>query len=186
MTFPTHLMHIRTKWRIVLSLGALSCAAGVLGTSLFAAHMVSAGFTGSVRQELTFGEEILPGHVFYPAVMALDRVQLELTPQSERVLLEVEYAHRRLSYATRLLEQNRTEVALTTITKAEKYLQEASRAAIAQGVPKPVKQHLVRSLEYHQKLIQEISPSFSDSERAVLDKISAENQTALTALQVSI
>lgn len=183
LTYP---MHIRTKWRVFLSLGALGFASTVLGVSLFSTHMASAGFTGNVRQELSFDEDIIPGHVLYPIVMTIDRVQLEIAPPSEKLFLEVEYADRRLAYAKLLLEQDRSDIALTTVTKAEKYLQQAARSAMVQDTAKPVKLYIIRAMQYHQKVIPTLASKFNDPQRAILDKISAENLEIITLLQTGI
>jgi len=74
-------------------------------------------------------KEILPDHSLYPALMAADRFRLAMADRERRLYLQTAYANRRLFYAHRLLEKGQLELSLTTLTKAEKYLNQALREA---------------------------------------------------------
>lgn len=69
---------------------------------------------------------ILPDHFLYPIKMIRDRIRLSLTTdplkKAEQFLL---YADKRLGAAKALIEGGKQELGLTTLTKAEKYLEQA-------------------------------------------------------------
>jgi len=69
---------------------------------------------------------ILPDHFLYPLKMIRDRIWLFLTtdPLKKGELL-LKFADKRLLIAQQLIDKGKTELGVTTITKAEKYLERA-------------------------------------------------------------
>ena len=66
--------------RLVLSSLALICGLSILGLSLTSAVTSVQSATGSFEasnRRFYVNEEILPDHIAYPALMALDRAKLE-------------------------------------------------------------------------------------------------------------
>ncbi len=165
------------KTRLLLSTLALFFAVGVLALSLIEVQAVYAGNkTTTERKQLYFGKDILPDNLMYPALMAIDRIQLETAPNSERIFLEMEYANRRLGYAQQLLNDNKESLALTTALKAENYLQNAVHDAQVLQAPSSVTQRLSKTLLYHIQQLKELSPKFTDSNRSEIDKIIEQDQ----------
>lgn len=104
----------------------------VLLASLLAANRTSTGDTTRLMaRKIYFSKTILPDHVFYPIVMVSDRMKLETSTYEEQLVLRVEYAERRYQYAEKLLEKDQPELALTTISKAQKYLFAAGNGVLA-------------------------------------------------------
>lgn len=69
---------------------------------------------------------ILPDHPLYPLKMVRDKVWLFLTrDQIKRAELLLLFADKRLGAAKALIEGGKQELGLTTLTKAEKYLEQA-------------------------------------------------------------
>jgi HEPN domain-containing protein len=69
---------------------------------------------------------LLPDHFLYPIKMLRDRIWLELTTDPlERAELLLKLADKRLWAAQMLIEEGKNSLAVTTATKAEKYLQRA-------------------------------------------------------------
>ncbi len=67
---------------------------------------------------------ILPDHPLYWLKMVRDRVQLILSRnQIEKTKLLLLYADKRAAAAEKLLQKNKEQLAITTFTKAEKYLE---------------------------------------------------------------
>lgn len=114
------------------SLALLCFGTFILATSLMTANKISVG-DGSrlMTRRMYVGEAILPDHVLYPALMIGDRVKLETASTENQVLLRVEYADRRFRYARELLEKEQPVLALTTLTKSQKYLFAASNEILA-------------------------------------------------------
>ena len=117
--------------RIGLILVALCFGFLLLGLSLKqivseAGAVMEASGSGEVDYYLAY-PGMLPDHPFYWAKMVRDRVMLivERNPQKrlERLLL---YADKRIGAAEVLAEGNKPELAVSTATKAEKYLEQAA------------------------------------------------------------
>lgn len=69
---------------------------------------------------------ILPDHFLYPLKMVRDKVWLFLTrDQVKRAELLLLFADKRLGAAKALIEGGQQELGLSTLTKAEKYLEQA-------------------------------------------------------------
>lgn len=83
-----------------------------------------------VDYDLTWGGKIYPGllpdHFLYPLKMIRDQIRLFLTtdPLKKAELLLV-YADKRLAAAKALIEKDEVDLGITTLTKAEKYLEKA-------------------------------------------------------------
>lgn len=164
------------KTRFLLSMIALLFAGAVLFLSLYSAHEAFAENKGAAsRQQLSFTEDVLPDNTLYPALMVMDRVQLETAPNSERIFLEMEYANRRLGYAQRLLQKDKQSLAISTLTKAENYLHQAAQDAQKLQVSSSVNIRIAEDLKYHSTAIQNMKGEFTDSYRSVLDKLIQEN-----------
>jgi len=69
---------------------------------------------------------ILPDHTLYPLKMLRDRVWLFLTTDSlKKAELNLLFADKRLGAAKALVEGNKIDLGMTTLSKAEKYLEKA-------------------------------------------------------------
>ena len=80
---------------------------------------------------------ILPDHLLYPIKMARDRIWLWLTTDSlKKAELLLLFADKRLGAGKALIEGNKIELGISTLTKAEKYLERAvseERIAVRKG-----------------------------------------------------
>lgn len=173
--------------RLTLSLGALLFGIGVLGISFANANSIlSANNVNESTRQFYVNQNILPDHVAYPVLMAVDKVRLELEPPTEQIYTQVEYGNRRLEYAQTLIERGNQAVALSTLTKAEKYILHAAQEALAQDAAPTVKHFLIRTLSYHQERMQQLKPSFVDSDRVQLDQLIHQQQIVKEQLQSSL
>ncbi len=172
------------KTRFLLSTFALFVAGGILALSLMKAQDAFAeNKAATARKQLYFGKEILPDNVLYPVIMAMDRVQLETAPDYERVFIQMEYANRRLEYSEELLAQKKDEsLIVTTLTKAEAYLQNATHESLKLNSPNSVKESLTKTIQYHANRIKGLGPKFTDANRSLLDKLAEQDAASLTVL----
>lgn len=162
--------------RFILSTVGLLFGFSVLAVSLSAGNSTVLSSTDSpaTNKQFYFNQTILPDHVAYPVLMAVDRVKLELNTDQERVYTEIEYAHRRFEYAQALLDKDNQEVALTTITKAEKYLMQAAHHALELEDSRHQQQYAYKTLVYYDQRLEDLKPFFTDSDRAVIDQLQQE------------
>ncbi len=172
------------KMRLFLSLLAFLFGGSVLIISLFSATPVSStGLRSASENKLYFSKTILPDHVFYKAIMAMDRLQLETASSHERIFIQVEYAHRRLDYSQQLLEEGKEDLAITTLTKAEQYLHHAVSEANETNAAQSIKDRLKKAVEYHSKKLEEVKPNYTDGNRAVIDGILKEHLILIDLLK---
>ena len=69
---------------------------------------------------------ILPDHFLYPVKMVRDRIQLWLTTNPlKKAELMLLFADKRLGAGKALIEDNKIDLGISTLTKGEKYLQRA-------------------------------------------------------------
>jgi len=102
---------------------------------------------------------ILPDHFLYPIKMVRDRLQFWLTTNFlKKGDLLLKYADKRLGAGRALIEGNKVELGITTLTKAEKYLQQAvDQEKLARGKGENTKNFLEKlsqaSLKHQEVLL---------------------------------
>ncbi len=147
-----------SRIRIALSILALLGGFGIMAISLGAANPVWSSEGGATQLRFYVDDEILPDHVLYPGLMAVDRLRLEAAEEPrDRMLLEIEFANRRLKYAQALVVKNNPGLALTTATKAEKYLIHAIQGAVDHtSLSTADREYVLRAAAYHKLVMVEL------------------------------
>lgn len=125
--------------KILVSSAVLIFALGILFTSVLRTAAVKYETSGvksvlvlsetdyNIEYNFAYPGKILPDSFFWPLKALRDKIWLTITTdQLKKVELRVLFADKRLGGATKLIEENKNEIALSTLTKAEKYLEEAS------------------------------------------------------------
>jgi KaiC/GvpD/RAD55 family RecA-like ATPase len=118
---------------------------------------------------------ILPDHFLYPLKMIRDRIWLFLTTDSlKRAELLLVYADKRLWAAQMLLDKGKEDLAVTTATKAEKYLEQAAnQGEAAKKAGKEAEAFLGKlsqaSLK-HEEVLLGIRERVSDEAKEVIEK----------------
>ncbi len=116
---------------------------------------------------------ILPDHVLYPLKMIRDKIWLWLTNEPvKRADLLLLFADKRLGAAKALIDGGKTELGIATLSKGEKYLEQAidqaSKAKEAGKETADLYEKLARATLKHQEVLGEI-----------ILKVPEETQTAL-------
>lgn len=117
---------------------------------------------------------VLPDHFLYPIKMARDKVWLWLTPDPlKRAELLLLLADKRLGAGRALIEGNKIDLGVATITKAEKYLEQAiSQEKIAREKNKDTHaflQKLSLADQKHEEVLLKIKEKVPDSTKVVID-----------------
>jgi len=129
--------------KVAIVSSALFLAFGILFTSILRTASIKYEFNGQVAcgdEPSVLGEEdinidyflaypgkVLPDSPFWYVKVLRDRIWLFLTTNSSRKAeLKLLFADKRLGSAKILFENDNAEVGFSTLTKAEKYLEEAS------------------------------------------------------------
>lgn len=171
---------------------AVGFACFVLFISLQSANKSYTATDSFKEKKFYIHKEILPDHILYPWLMFYDRFRLELADQEEKNTLYVAYAKRRIFYAKRLLEKGETSLALTTYSKAIKYLNQAlinnqkllGRHNSLQS--RYDQQEAFLAIESSNEAIESINQErdkFADSDLVILDNLIAETVFLRDVLQ---
>ncbi|HCC84442.1 MAG TPA: hypothetical protein DEP87_02065 [Candidatus Pacebacteria bacterium] len=135
---------------------------------------VDQGHTASGRTWY-WSRTILPDHVLYPLLMVVDRLALETTSDPKtRVYIQVNYSYRRTQSALTLIEKNQPELALTTLTKAQKYLNQAATEALVAELAIPEKRLIIKAIDHLNSVTDGALPSFTTYDRGVLQELRQE------------
>ncbi len=164
--------------RLVLSSLALVLGVTILAISFSTANsgFASSGALETSRKQFYMGETILPDHVAYPVLMAMDRARLEMDTPSERIYTQVEYSQRRFEYALALIEKNNLPLAVSTLTKSQKYLfQAAEELQTTEASPTAVA-YVIKALNYYRFQLEDLKASLDDNDRPMIDQLIEHNQ----------
>ncbi|MBU1033438.1 hypothetical protein KKI22_00615 [Patescibacteria group bacterium] len=136
-----------------------------------------------VSGKFYIAKEILPDHSLYPILMVVDRLRLELAGPERRVYLLSSYANRRLFYSKKLLEKNDQALALTTLSKAIKYINQALEeniGLIEKASPSKTEEYqklaffTLENFNQDTSFTVEYKSQFNDEGQAILDALSTE------------
>ena len=140
--------------------------------------------TNLVAGKFYVAREILPDHSFYPLLMTIDRIRLELAESEKRIYLLVAYGNRRLFYTKKLLDKSSQSLAFTTLSKSGKYLNQALEETAALLVTAPLSKRqdyqalaffVLENFEDHRNFMFECRDRFSNEEKVLLEKLISEN-----------
>ncbi len=129
-------------------------------------------------------KEILPDHSLYPLLMVVDRIRLELSDSERRTYLMVAYNNRRLFYSKRLLEKGNLGLAFITLSKANKYINQALEESIVLLEKSSINKKqdyqvlgffVLENLDKHLSFMAEHKNQFVNADQAVLDNLSVES-----------
>ena len=118
---------------------------------------------------------ILPDHPLYWLKMIRDRVRLWLTrnveAKYERLLL---YADKRIGAAKVLIEGGQADLGITTVTKAEKYLEQAVSQLekvkeTGKAYPERV-ENLQKAISKHEEVLRAVKEQVPDQAKPALDQ----------------
>jgi len=113
------------KVKFVSSTLALLFGFLVFGVSLIMTSQVNLNLGNSSKvseRKFYVGEKILPDHVFYPLLMVADKIILKISFGDRKVYVKIRLAEDRLYSAKMLIEKGQEDLALSTLTKSQKYL----------------------------------------------------------------
>lgn len=129
-----------------------------------------------MARKVYFSRTILPDNIFYPLMMISDKVKLETAGFEEQILLKLEYSQRRYGYATQLLDKDQSMLALTTLTKSQKYLFAAGNEVIADPTKISPETTLAVREAFAQSLKQlpEFKQNYKGDDAQIIDELAQE------------
>lgn len=106
----------------------LAVFAVILGIIIFAASLFTysdkagSGVEKVSKKKFYLNGKILPDHIIYPGLMILDRTLIAISDDEAKMYLKIRLAQDRMISAQKLLQKGEEVLALTTLTKSQKYL----------------------------------------------------------------
>ena len=191
--------------RVLVVLTTIVLSFGILFISITQTAQVKYSFNGHSKtdQAKVLGEKelieyyfpypgrILPDHPLWSVKAIRDKVWVLVTPKSERKAeLNLLFANKRLVSSNILFDEDKPELALSVLTKAEKYLEEAlnqEEVARAKGVDTKSFLHelAIASLK-HREIIEEIMSIAPDDAKPMIAEVREHSkkifQSVLTSL----
>ena len=139
------------------------------------------GFSNFKGRKFYVNKEILPDHSLYPLLMVVDRIRLAMADRERRIYLMMAYAQRRLFYAISLIEKEETALALTTLTKSQKYLNQALQEVkllkeenVHDSACEQLLFFVMEGVDRHQETVKEHLDCFREDDRTVLNSLNEE------------
>lgn len=134
---------------------------------------------------------ILPDHFLYPIKMIRDRIWLFLaTDPVKKAETQLLFADKRLGAGLMLIEKGKEEQGLTTLTKAEKYLEQAvnqeKKAREAGKDTVAFLEKLSLASQKHEEVLLNLQEVVSDSGKATVNQILAYPRQAFEAAQQAL
>jgi len=153
-----------------------------LASSAPSAYSTGDKFKANDKQ-FYFSGEILPDHLLYPAVMVADKIKFEMSSPTEKIYVSTTYANLRLESALKLLNKDNSTLALTTLTKSQKYLLMAAEMTIKLELLEKTREYVLKTLQWHLSKHEEIKEQFSESEKSLIDELDKESQVFVEKLK---
>ena len=158
---------------------AVTFGVSLVGISLVTASQVQSQSIGVSQREMYFKDEVLPDHALYPLLMVKDRVLLETAQPEDRIHLRIEYAQRRMHYTKKLIAKGKFVTALSTATKAQKYLLTAALEAQEMELTESCMEEIVTSLRQQTEELKHVQAQYPDNGKRVLGALIAESEAFL-------
>lgn len=171
--------------RLLLTIFALFFAFTILGVSITSASLATNHEQDSLsNRQFYLNQEILPDHIFYPLLMLQDKAKLALASEDEQIYLRVELAWRRLTSAKELIKKGEKALAITTITKSQKYLNYAILELLGKSeFSDTIYYFMLNNTEAHSHEIEALLDRFEGfSGKSTVDNLLNETESLKTQL----
>lgn len=174
---------------LVISIFSSSQVVYVFGQSATPKPII--GQKVDVDYQLPFAGKIEPDNFLWPVKAARDKVWLlvSLNPVKKIEVLTL-HANKRIIYAKNLMAKDKSELSVSTLTKAEKYLEEAiTTEKLARKKGKDTKAQLnaiAMSTLKHRQLLEEILVAAPEDAKPVIVKTIDTNKQLFNEVKMSL
>ncbi|MCB9813365.1 MAG: hypothetical protein H6772_03085 [Pseudomonadales bacterium] len=164
------------KTKLMMSGLALIIALFIFGVSLIMASQIRSENSLRVSERKFYvGKTILPDHVLYPILMVADRIILQSSFGNRKIYVQMRLADDRLYSSKVLINNDQEELALSTMTKAQKYLINAAQEFLnSDNQQESVKKDLLRSLENNSRELKKCKDNFERVDTSPIESLLVE------------
>jgi hypothetical protein len=165
---------------ILLTAGGLV----ILLLSLLTANnlQMSGGPTTGEQWKLYFGRDILPDNILYPLLMIRDRARLDSLSPDQQVALKLEYAQERYKTSEALAQQKQILLAISTLTKSQKYVISAGYQALELGFNKDQLQHVRNAVQDSTNRLDTFSKDHPSYDLSIIIQLKEETRVLMLQL----
>jgi len=132
------------------------------------------------ERKFYIGERILPDHVFYPLLMIADKIILKVSTGNRKIYVKIRLADDRLYSAEMLLEKNQEGLALSTMTKSQKYLITAAQDFLGSSTKSDlVRKDLLIALEDNMTELEKCQKEFKNIDASPISDLLIESSVLI-------
>lgn len=165
------------KANIVLALVSFLFGCLIMGTSLVqASEVFSVDKISSTSQDISINQPVLPGHLFYPATVLTQKMDVFISSSEKKPFVQLKIARYRLRDSVELIEMEKTGLATQTLWKGQQYLVLLIDSQQKLSMSDELRRETTAVLADYQEVLQTYKDNFSDNQKAVLDQLLAENE----------
>lgn len=175
------------SFRFFISFISIFAGLSVMMVSMISASRVYSSEGVNISQmQFYISDHVLPDNLIYPVFMLGDRLRLESATPEEKIFLMIGYADDRLFYAEKLLEKDKKDMALTTLTKSQKYLNSASQLAYELDIYPEYKKRIIKEIKIHTAKVKDLLDEFDTHDKAILNSLFDESLIWQEKLTISL
>lgn len=138
-------------------------------------------------KKLYFSKRILPDHIFYPLLMIADKSLLSISSEESKIFLRIRLAQDRMISSKSLLEKGEESLALTTLTKSQKYLILAAHSYLADdNFSSEAGYALLNALNENTTNLLKVESEFTDITTEPIGDLVAESKTLIESVSNKI
>lgn len=177
------------KNRVLFAFVAILFGVFIVTISLFAyASNKTAQFEKKSTTTFYLSRTILPDHVLYPVLMMFDRGLLFVSRGEPELYLRIRLAQDRMLRAQKLLEKGDEVLALSTLTKSQKYLLLAGQHYLSKKdqFPLAAGTAVLHALQENTINLQESEKRFQTISTVPIEDLIRESSTLITIIENTI
>lgn len=165
------------KLAFPFSILALTFGLMMFSTSLIMASQDNMALQKRSSEKKLYVGKVLPDHVFYPILMVMDRAVLSLSFGESSIYNKLTLSKDRLKSAKLLLDKHEEELALSTITKSQKYVLSAAHEVLENKNSSVTAREAVKeALLVTKDNLPKLKEKFQEQDTTVIDKLVAETE----------
>lgn len=162
---------------------------------IFGVFIVASSLVVSSEDEMTntdkeserkfyVSKRILPDHILYPVLMAIDKGLLMVATGESEIFLRIRLAQDRMLSAQALLQKGEETLALSTLTKSQKYLIIATQQFLSsQETTREVGVALLQALQENTQNLRNSQVKFSNIPTGPISDLIIESESLIAVVE---
>lgn len=158
-------------------------AALILAASLVSSNRAMSGTKQRLSTlEFYWGTQLLPDHPFYLVLMARDRATLWLASSEREPQLRLQFAEKRFQTARTLAQQQKNDLAISTLSKSQIYVLDAARQLEVKGMTAAQREALRSVLDHSLYRLELFNQQYPELDTSMLQSLREETAGRLGRL----